>query len=220
MKTTKHLIIFGPPGSGKGTQAKIIKDKFNLYLFGTGDLMRQEAEKGTQIGQKFQAIWDRGQGELVSDDLVDAFVTKKTQDLDLSQGVIFDGYPRTIKQAENLAHILNTAPENIIIINIKVPADLLINRMQTRRVCSNCGKVFFKAEESGIKKCDDCGSALIQRQEDQSETIRKRIEIYEKQTQPVLDYYKNKAVLLDIDGAPKIEKVTAEIEEKLNKILK
>lgn len=207
----KNLIILGPPGSGKGTQAKILAEKFNFLYFGTGELMREEARKGTLLGQKFQAVWDRGQGELVSDDLVEALVSEKLKEIDLNQGVIFDGYPRTLKQAKDL--------KNLIVLNIQVPKDELLERLASRRICEHCGQIFFQAEQNGLKICDQCGGALLQRQEDKPETMLKRIEVYENQTKPLIDYFKNYGTLINIDGRPAIAIVTQEIEEKLQKIL-
>jgi len=216
MESIKHLIILGPPGSGKGTQAKMIQDKFSFVYFGTGDLMRQEAEKGSEIGRKFQAIWDKGQGELIPDELVDEFVNFKLREIDAQKSIIFDGYPRTVDQAENLSRVLNITPDNLYVLNIEVPKDLLVERMQTRKVCQKCGQVFFRPDEKGIKACDDCGDALLKRQEDQPETMEKRILVYQTQTQPLIEYYKSHATLINIDGSPSINLVEAEIEEKLS----
>lgn len=220
MEKVKYIIILGPPGSGKGTQAKIIEQKFAFQFFGTGDLMRKEAESGSQIGQKFQKIWDQGEGGLASDELINEFVNLKLLGLDKTKGIIFDGYPRTIKQAENLEKILQVLPENIIVLNIEVSKNLLINRMQTRRVCQKCGQIFFRPKENGIKKCDNCDGNLVQRQEDKPDVIRKRIEVYEKQTKPLIKFYKNHGKLININGDPSIEKVSVEIMEELPEILK
>lgn len=219
MQTTKHLIILGPPGSGKGTQAKLLQEKFGLFFFGTGDLMRKEAESNSEIGQKFQAVWDKGEGGLVSSELINEFVNLKLQKLDKEKGIIFDGYPRTIQQAENLEKVLQILPENLIVLNIEVSKDLLVERMETRRVCGKCKKIFFRPTDNNIQKCDDCGGELIQRQEDQPEVIRKRIEVYEAETKPLVEFYKAHGTLINIDGNPPIDKVTVEINEKLQGIL-
>lgn len=217
---TKSIIILGPPGSGKGTQAKFFSTKYHLFYFGTGDLMRQEAEKQTAFGKKFQAIWQKGQGELIRDDLVDEFVYQKLGQINQSKGIIFDGYPRTIKQAENLSVLLKSGSENCVVFNIEVPADILIKRSSTRRVCRNCGNIFFEAERLRVKKCDSCGGELFQRQDDTPETIARRIEVYEQQTKPLIDYYKHQGILINIDGRPSISKVTKEMEKKFQEELK
>jgi adenylate kinase len=133
---------------------------------------------------------------------------------------MFDGYPRTIRQAENLEKILKVIPENLIVLNIEVSAGLLIERMETRRVCSKCDKVFFRPEENGIKECNECGGKLIQRQEDSSGVISKRIEVYEQQTKPLVEFYKTHGTLVNINGNPSIDEVSKEISEKLKEILK
>lgn len=211
----KNLIIIGPPGSGKGTQAKVIAQKFRLFYFGTGDLMRQEAQSGTKLGQKFQAVWGRGEGELVSDEIVDEFVFRKFEEINQAQGIVFDGYPRTIRQAENLDIILFGGIESCMVVNIEVPSELLIQRMSTRRVCQKCGKVFFEAQKQGIEKCDKCGGQLSQREEDTQEVMRKRILVYEEQTQPLIDYFRDHGILVDINGRPNIREVTKAIVAKI-----
>lgn len=217
---TKFIIILGPPGSGKGTQAKTFSKNFNLLYFGTGDLMRQEAKKGTDLGKKFQTVWDKGKGELVRDELVEELVESKLEGLDFKKGIIFDGYPRTIKQAEKLTELLNIKPKELIVLNIQVSSPLLMNRTTTRRVCNECNKIFFQPEKRGIKTCDKCGGMLLQRQEDKIEIVKKRIEVYEEQTKPLIDYYKNNATFINIDGSPSIQKVTEEIVQKLKRYFK
>lgn len=219
METKKFIVILGPPGSGKGTQAKFLAENFGYFYFGTGSLMRQEAQKGTELGQKFQAVWDRGKGELVSEDLVEGLVNRKLQEIDLSRGVIFDGYPRTIKQAENLNQILKISPKDIIVLNIEVPSEDLMKRMQTRKVCQECGKIFSSRDENR-RTCDVCQGELAQRQEDQPETVKKRLDVYEEQTKPLIDYYQETGGLINIDGKPSIEAVKQEITDKLSGILR
>lgn len=215
----KNIILLGPPGSGKGTQATFIAKEYNLYIFGVGNLMRQEASAGTAIGKQFQAVWNSGQGGLVSDDLVNEFVYNKLKELGQDRDYLFDGYPRTVKQAENLNLFLKGGLENTIVINIEVPSEELVKRMSTRRVCEKCGKVFFEAERRKLTECDACKGKLILRQEDQPDVIKKRIAVYESQTKPLIEYYKNQDVLISIDGRPAINKVTAEIRQKLKEAL-
>lgn len=214
MLDVKYIIILGPPGSGKGTQAKMLSRKHNLFYLGTGDLMRDQAKRNTEIGKKIQEVWDRGLGELISDDLVDLMVNNKINEIGNTKSIVFDGYPRTIKQAENLKNTLGQ-DANIMVVNIEVEKENLIERMNTRRVCSNCSKIFFRPEEKGITKCDNCGGDLVQRQEDKPAVISKRIDVYNAQTLPLLDYYKGKSEYITIDGNPAIEEVALEIEKIL-----
>lgn len=210
----KNYIFLGPPGSGKGTQAKLLAEKIHAFYFGTGDLMREEAQKDTEFGQKFQAVWDQGEGALVSDEIVEKFVEAKLKGLDFKKSVVFDGFPRTIKQAQLLEKYIKS--DDLVVLNIAVSKESLILRATTRQVCEKCGKIFFQADLSGIKQCDVCGGALEKRQEDAPEVVKKRIEVYESQTAPLIEYYKTKDVLMDIDGEPPIQEVTKEIESKIN----
>jgi len=213
MEKIKYLIILGPPGSGKGTQARMLAKKYRFFYFGTGDLMRAEAAKGTPLGQKFQASFEKG--ELVAEDLVEEFVKEKLRQIPPEQGIVFDGYPRTIKQVEDLSSILILKKPELLVLNLEIEADLLIGRLSSRRVCPKCGKIIFEAEGRGIKNCEACGEELILRDDDQPAVIQKRIEVYQRQTQPLIDYFAKSGVLLNIDGRPKIAVVTREIEEKL-----
>lgn len=208
-----NYIFLGPPGSGKGTQAKKLADYKKMILFGAGDLLRKESEKGTESGKKFKAVWDRGKGELIDPELVNQFVESKLQEIGLDKEFIFDGYPRSIVQAKFLEKVFENRSVKFKVININVFSESLIERMETRRVCESCSKVFFKPEENGIRNCDVCGGKLIRRQEDAPEVIRERIKVYERETKPLIDYYKEKRILIDIDGEPPIEKVTEEIKK-------
>ena len=209
----KNYIFLGPPGSGKGTQAKILAEKSGAFYFGAGDLMRKEAELGTEYGKKFKEIWDKGEGLLVPEEISDGFLEAKLREIQGKQ-VIFDGFPRTIKQAEMLGKYFPY--ENIEVINILLDDDELMLRATTRRVCKKCQKIFFRADLSGITKCDACGGDLIQRQEDTPEVVKKRIEVYNNETKPLIDYFEEKGNLINIDGAPPILEVTREINTKIN----
>lgn len=208
----KNYIFLGPPGSGKGTQAKLLAEKLGAFYFGAGDLMRKEAKSGTEYGKKFQAIWDEGKGLLVPEEISDGFLENKLKEIQGKQ-VIFDGYPRTMEQAQMLEKYFPS--ENIIVINISLDDEALVLRATTRRVCEKCGKIFLHADLSGITLCDVCGGNLVQRQEDTEEIVKKRIEVYNNETKPLIDHFENEGILINIDGEPPIEDVTAEINQKL-----
>lgn len=209
-----NYIFLGPPGSGKGTQAKKLAEKLDLYYFGTGDLMREAAEQKTSLGLKFQEIWNKKDGSLIPDELVTQFIDEKVRLVSENQGIVLDGYPRTLAQAQDLEKLL--PDKKFIVININVGDEDLIKRMSTRRICSKCDKVFFQPELTGQTKCDVCSGNLIQRQDDQPEVLRKRIMVYNQETEPLINYYQEKNILINIDGEPSIDQVQTEIWEKVN----
>jgi len=209
----KVIIIFGPPGSGKGTQAARVVQKYGLNYFGTGVLIREEAEKETEFGKKFKEILSNGQGKLVADDLIEQFISDKLRNLDFSKGVIFDGYPRTVNQANSLKDLLKVIKPLVLI--LKVDTSLMVKRILTRRICENCEKVFEDPEKLGIVKCDACGGNLVQREDDSAEVIKNRIDIYEKETTPLIDFYRKEGRIIEINGNPSIEEVWQEIKQKL-----
>jgi adenylate kinase len=209
-----NYIFLGPPGSGKGTQAKILSEKIDAYYFGMGDEMRAEAKSGSELGRKFQAIWDQGQGSLIPPELVSDFFSQKVKTLPRDKQIIFDGYPRNLGQAQGFDAIL--PDQELMVINIEVNESDLVQRMSTRKVCSKCSKVFFRADLSGLTRCDVCSGDLIQRQEDKAEIIEKRISVYNAETKPLIDYFREKGVLVNIDGNPPIDEVEKEIWEKIH----
>lgn len=216
MKTNIYIIL-GPPGSGKGTQAKKIAQKFGFLYFGTGDLMRKEAETGSEIGLEFQKIWDEGEGKLVPESLVEKFIIEKLNQLDFSRGVVFDGFPRTMAQAEMLEEVF--AKRNIkeyAVINLEVKKDEIVDRTSTRRICQSCETIFEDPEEKGIKACEKCGGKLIQRDEDKPEVVKKRLDVYAKQTEPLIKFYNEKEKLINVDGNPSIDDVWANILKIIN----
>jgi len=209
----KIIIIFGPPGSGKGTQAAKIAKEYGLSYFGTGDLIREEAAKETEFGKKFQEILNDSQGRLVPDELVEQFIGERIKNLDFNKGVIFDGYPRTINQANSLKSILGGIKPLVLI--LKVDTSAIIERILSRRICENCEKIFENPAKMGIIKCDACGGKLIQRGDDNADTISKRIDIYENETAPLVDFYQKEGKIIEINGNPSIEEVWSNIVKAL-----
>lgn len=203
----------GPPGSGKGTQAKNLAQKLRAFYFGTGDLMREESKKNTEYGKIFQKIWDNGKGELVPDHIVAEFVADKFKHVDFGQGIIFDGFPRTIQQAQLLEKIFSDRREDYIVLDIEVADESIVERMTSRRVCTDCGQIYIEGDAS---QCAKCNGKLVRRQEDESEVVKKRLAIYKEQTRPLVQYYKSKNKLFVVDGEPSIEIVEKEIALLIN----
>ncbi len=208
------LIMLGAPGAGKGTQAKKIAEKYNIPHISTGDIFRANIKNGTELGQKAKTYMD--QGLLVPDELVVDLVMDRFAQPDCENGYVLDGFPRTIPQAEALDAALEKAGAKIdYAINVEVPDENIINRMSGRRACVACGATYhlvhIPPKKEGV--CDNCGKELILRDDDKPETVKKRLDVYHEQTQPLIDYYTQKGALVEVDG-------TVDMEEVFNAIVK
>ena len=211
-----RLVILGPPGAGKGTQAASIVDTYQVVHISTGDIFRENIKNATELGKKAKSFMDRG--ELVPDEVVNEIVVDRLKKPDVAGGFLLDGFPRTVNQAVSLDAALEAMGTKLDrVINIQVASELLINRAVGRRVCPSCGRTYHvtnqKPKVEGI--CDDDGSKLIQRADDTEETVKKRIDVYERQTSPLIDYYKAQGLLLDIDGSKAIDDVFEQIRRGL-----
>ncbi len=211
-----RLILLGPPGAGKGTQASKITEEYELPHISTGDIFRKNIKEGTELGKKAKGYMDKGL--LVPDEVVVAIVEDRLKEDDCKEGFLLDGFPRTVNQAEQLdkvLEIMNISLDSVI--NIKVDKNILIGRAVGRRICKECGKTyhiqFNPSKNDG--KCDVCGGGLYQRDDDKEETVTKRIEVYLNETAPLINYYKAKGLLVDIDGEQDIDKVFEDISRTL-----
>lgn len=208
-----RIVLMGPPGAGKGTQAKKLAEAFSVPQIATGDILRAAVQQGTPLGKKAKEYME--QGLLVPDEVITGIVRERLKANDAEKGFILDGFPRTIPQAESLDKILEEMGVKLdAVINIVVPRDELIQRFTGRRVCPNCGATYHvkhnPPEQEGI--CDKCGGQLIVRADDDIKTVEKRIDVYERETKPLIDYYKDKELLVNIDGNRPIEEVFEEIK--------
>ena len=206
------IIMLGAPGAGKGTQAKKIAEKYSVPHISTGDIFRANIKEGTELGKKAKTYMD--QGLLVPDELVCDLVVDRLQQDDCKKGYILDGFPRTIPQAEALDAALAKLGEKVdYAINVDVPDENIINRMSGRRACVACGGTYHitynPTKVEGI--CDACGGKLVLRDDDKPETVKKRLDVYHNQTQPLIDYYTTKKVLVNVDGTKDMAEVFAAI---------
>ncbi|WP_456370185.1 adenylate kinase [Geoglobus sp.] len=214
-----NLILLGPPGAGKGTQAKRIVEKYGIPQISTGDMFREAVAKGTELGKKAKEYMDRG--ELVPDEIVIGIVRDRISQPDCENGFILDGFPRTLNQAEALDEMLDDMGRRIdAVINIVVPDEEILKRIVYRRICKECGAVYNliynPPERDGI--CDKCGGELYQRDDDKEETVRERLRVYREQTEPLIEYYGRKNLIHDIDGTKDIDDVWKQIEGVLEKV--
>jgi adenylate kinase len=216
-----RLIFLGPPGSGKGTQSEFICKDFHIVQLSTGDLLRYHRKNGTELGKKAQEFMDKG--ELVPDDLIIEIIRNELKKKEYSNGFLLDGFPRTITQAEALDKLLaelNLHLDAVLVLN--VPTEELITRLTARRTCPICGKtyhlIYNPPKVDG--KCDLDGGELYQRSDDNEETVRNRLEVYEKQTKPLIDYYQSKGLAYFIDGIGKIEDIYSRLKAILDSIKK
>lgn len=211
-----NLVLMGLPGAGKGTQAERIVEKYDIPHISTGDMFRAAIKDGTELGLQAKSFMDKG--ELVPDEVTIGIVRERLSKEDCKKGFLLDGFPRTVAQAEALENILGDLDRRIhYVINIEVDKDILMERLTGRRICKNCGAtyhlVFNPPAEEG--KCDRCGGELYQRADDNEETVQNRLDVNLKQTQPLLDFYKEKGYVRNIDGQQDINKVFDDVEELL-----
>ncbi|MCK4272240.1 adenylate kinase [bacterium] len=214
-----RLIILGLPGSGKGSQSKLISKQFGIPQISTGDILRRAVKEGMELGDKARSYMERGQ--LVPDALMTELVIQRLEKEDCQQGFILDGFPRTINQAETLDDLLkekNMALDSVL--ELQVSDEAVIQRLSNRRLCSRCTADYNllsnPPKERGI--CDQCGGSLYQREDDREETIARRLQVYHLQTKPLETYYKDKDVLRIVDAGKGVEEVSSEISDTLRSL--
>ncbi|MGA1869081.1 MAG: adenylate kinase [bacterium] len=209
-----RLILLGAPGGGKGTQAKKIMAKYNIPQISTGDILRRAVADKTGAGLKAKAYMDRG--ELVPDSIVVEMLEGRLIESDCTRGFILDGFPRTVEQAQTLDSVLENIGAGIDkVININVDENELVKRLCGRRVCKECGENFNVHLDSEIDTCTKCGGMVYQRSDDNEETISNRLKVYRNQTQPLIDFYKERGKLIQVDGKGVIEEVFEAIVKAL-----
>lgn len=215
----KFIVLLGPPGAGKGTQAKVVAEKLSLAHISSGDIFRENLKAQTDLGKLAQTFMDRG--ELVPDDVTISMIEDRLQRPDCSSGAVLDGFPRTPAQADALKEMLKKLDGEVVIAPfINVPSQVLVERLSGRWSCRSQGHVFHTVynppKEPGI--CDHDGSELYQREDDKPETVKRRIDVYSEQTAPLLEYYTKAGLLVEVDGTRDIDLVTADLLNAINRI--
>lgn len=214
-----HFIMMGAQGTGKGTQAAVLSKEFGVPHISTGDILRQAVKEGTPLGRQAKEVMDRG--ELVSDDIMIGIVRDRLAKPDCSQGFLFDGFPRTIPQAQAFdAALMDSGLVLTAVVNLEVPREVLVERMTGRRTCRKCGEIYhirFNPSSKGETVCDKCDGELFQRTDDYPEAIKTRLDAYDRQTKPLLDYYSGKGLLRTIDGTKGVSEVTQAIRHSIGR---
>ena len=213
-----NIILLGPPGAGKGTQAKKIAEHYSLPHISTGDILRENISNNTSLGVRAKSYMAKG--ELVPDELLITIIRDRLSKSDCSKGFLLDGYPRTVPQADALQMILTESNKKLdVVLNIDVDDEELVKRLSGRRVCASCGMsyhmIFNPPKEDEI--CDKCKGKLYQREDDKPEAIRNRLIVYKKQTQPLIEYYTRKRLLRTVDGGKNIPEIFKDIKKILEK---
>jgi len=206
--------MFGPPGVGKGTQAKLLSEEFGVPHISTGDMLRAAVTEGTELGKKAKAIMDAGQ--LVPDDVMIGIVREVLSSSKVKNGFILDGFPRTVEQAQALVTLFDELHiKNYKVINFIVNEAEIIRRLASRLMCVNDGKIYNKLTDGVTTEtpCPACGGKLIERKDDTEETVRKRLAVYHSTTEPVMEFYKKRGVIVQIDGMSSVEFVQEEIKQ-------
>jgi adenylate kinase len=213
------IIFIGPPGSGKGTQAKKLAGRFAIPHISTGDILREAVAEGTPLGRQAAPIM--AAGALVPDDLMVGIIDERLRKADAEKGFILDGFPRTVVQAEKLENIVGGGAGNgksgLRVLQLLVPDDAIVRRITLRRTCANCGAIYHLENNppANDNVCDRCGAEVIARPDDTEEAVRKRLESFHRQTMPVATYYKSKSILREVDGVGPLDVVFERIEKSL-----
>jgi adenylate kinase len=214
-----RIIFIGPPGSGKGTQAKRLASRFEIPHISTGDMLREAVADGSPLGQQAAPIM--AAGALVPDDLMIGIINERMAKADARKGFILDGFPRTLVQAEKLDGILSSASGNgedpLRVLQLLVPDDAIVRRITMRRTCAQCGAIYHLENNppANDSVCDRCGAEVMARPDDTEEAVRKRLESFHRQTMPVATYYKSKQILREVDGVGPLDVVFERIEKSL-----
>ncbi|MFQ6088454.1 MAG: adenylate kinase [Candidatus Methanofastidiosia archaeon] len=211
-----RIIILGPPGSGKGTQAKLISQRFSIPHISSGDLLRDAISKGTELGKKARDYIEKGL--LVPDEVVFGLMDERLKERDTMGGFILDGFPRNLRQAHHLEKILSGKSMDLVIY-LDVPEEVIVERFSGRRSCKKCGRVYHLKRNPPAKDeiCDSCGEKLIKRRDDEEDVVRKRIQVFKDQTQPLIAHYKKYRKLKKVNGKGEVLKVFSEILSELEK---
>jgi adenylate kinase len=206
------MIFLGPPGSGKGTQAKMISERLGIPQISTGDMLRAAVSEGTPMGLKAKALME--QGALVSDEVVVGIVRERLAKADCEKGFILDGFPRTVAQADALGATLEELGKKLdAVVSLAVDGEAVVERIAGRRTCRDCGKMYHVRFDPPRTegRCDSCGGELYLRDDDREETIRKRLNVYQEQTAPLIAYYRSRGLLSEVDGMQDIHEVQQQI---------
>ena len=214
-----NILIMGPAGAGKGTMSEKILENYDIPHISTGDMLRENVRKGTELGKLAQTYMN--EGKLVPDDVINGMVEQRLQEPDCEKGYLLDGYPRTLVQAQTFAEIAERIGKPIeIVIALEVGFDALVDRITGRRICPKCGAIYHIHGNMGKNPgfCDECGTELVQRKDDTVEQLKVRMSEYDKSTKPVIDFYAEKGLVSTIDAAQPAEKVFEQVKEALGKV--
>ena len=212
MAGAARVVLLGPPGAGKGTQAKLLQEEFGAAQISTGDILRKAVAEQTPLGKQAGEFINRG--ALVPDGLIVNLVAERLKEKDCQSGFLLDGFPRTIPQAESLDEILKTMGLSLnCVLLVQVPQNIIVERLAGRRTCRKCGAlchvIFNPPKQSGV--CDRCGGELYQRDDDREQTITHRLQVYETQTAPLVEYYSQRGLLRAVDGVGEIDQIRARV---------
>jgi adenylate kinase len=216
-----RLVLVGPPGAGKGTQAQFIASHLSIPKISTGDIFRHNVSTGTELGQQAKAYMDRG--DLVPDEVTIGMVTARVQEPDAREGFLLDGFPRNVPQAEVLRKLLAEWDTRLdVVLELVVDDDEVVRRLSGRRTCRHCGRIWHVLFEPPTRPdiCDDCSGELFQRDDDREQTIRHRLDVYAEQTQPLIAFYADDGILLGIDATGPVEEITERAMNALRRFIR